>query len=69
MDCVHRIGKGSAASIYERLNELLDAEGFDGFVEELSAKFYEKKFGRPSLLLGIYFRSLLIGYFEGIACD
>ena len=54
---------------YEKLNELLDAEGFDGFVEELSAKFYEKKFGRPSLLLGIYFRSLLIGYFEGIACD
>ena len=51
---------------YEKLNELLDAEGFDGFVEGLSAKFYAKKFGRPSLLPGIYFRSLLIGYFEGI---
>jgi transposase len=51
---------------YEKLNELLDAEHFDAFVEGLSAKFYAKKFGRPSLLPGIYFRSLLIGYFEGI---
>ena len=51
---------------YEKLNELLDAEGFDGFVEGLSAKFYAKKFGRSSLLPGIYFRSLSIGYFEGI---
>src|SRR5664280_1286702 len=51
---------------YEKLNELLDAERFDAFVEGLSAKFYAKKYGRPSLLPGIYFRSLLIGYFEGI---
>jgi transposase len=51
---------------YEKLNELLDAERFDAFVEGLSAKFYAKRFGRPSLLPGIYFRSLLIGYFEGI---
>ena len=51
---------------YEKLNELLDAERFDTLVEGLSAKFYAKKFGRPSLLPGIYFRSLLIGYFEGI---
>jgi transposase len=51
---------------YEKLNELLDEQRFDVFVEGLSAKFYAKKFGRPSLLPGIYFRSLLIGYFEGI---
>ncbi|EQD64375.1 transposase for insertion sequence element, partial [mine drainage metagenome] len=54
---------------YEKLNELLDAERFDPFVEALSAKFYAKKFGRPSLLPGIYFRSLLIGYFEGIEAE
>ncbi len=30
------------------------------------AKFYAAKYGRPSLTPGIYFRSLLIGYFEGI---
>ena len=51
---------------YEKLNELLEAELFGAFVEVLSARFYAKKFGRPSLLPGIYFRSLLIGYFEGI---
>jgi transposase len=51
---------------YEKLNELLDDERFDTFVEALSAKFYAPQFGRPSLLPGVYFRSLLIGYFEGI---
>jgi transposase len=30
------------------------------------AKFYAAKYGRPSLTPGIYFRALLIGYFEGI---
>jgi transposase len=54
---------------YEKLNELLEAERFDPFVEGLSAKFYADKFGRPSLRPGIYFRSLLIGYFEGIGAE
>jgi transposase len=52
--------------LYEKLNELLDGERFDAFVEALSAGFYASQFGRPSLLPGVYFRSLLIGYFEGI---
>ena len=51
---------------YQRLNELLEAEGFDEFVEGRCAKFYAEKYGRPSLTPGIYFRALLIGYFEGI---
>jgi transposase len=51
---------------YQRLNELLEGEGFDEFVEDRCAKFYAAKYGRPSLTPGIYFRSLLIGYFEGI---
>src|SRR5664279_1400702 len=51
---------------YQRLNELLEAEGFDEFVEGRCAQFYAAKYGRPSLTPGIYFRSLLIGYFEGI---
>ena len=54
---------------YERLNAVLDAEGFDRFVEDRCAKFYAQKFGRPSLTPGIYFRSLLIGYFEGIGAE
>jgi len=54
---------------YERLNVILDAEGFDAFVEGLCARFYAARFGRPSLTPGIYFRSLLIGYFEGIGAE
>jgi len=51
---------------YQRLNELPDGEKFDEFVEGRCAKFYAAKYGRPSLTPGIYFRSLLLGYFEGI---
>ncbi len=54
---------------YQKLNEVFDTERFDPFVEGLCAKFYAKKFGRPSLRPGIYFRSLLIGYFEGIEAE
>src|SRR5471032_2675585 len=51
---------------YQRLNGLLESEGFDAFVEGRCAKHYATHFGRPSLTPGIYFRSLLIGYFEGL---
>jgi transposase len=54
---------------YQRLNELLEAEKFDEFVEKRCAKFYAAKYGRPSLTPGIYFRSLLLGYFEGISSE
>ena len=54
---------------YQRLNELLEAECFDEFVESRCAKFYAARYGRPSLTPGIYFRSLLIGYFEGIGAE
>jgi len=46
---------------YERLNELLDGEKFDPFVEGHCRKFYAPRMGRPGLAPGIYFRSLLIG--------
>ena len=51
---------------YQRLNQVLDAHGFDDFVEAQCAPFYAAKLGRPSLTPGTYFRLLLIGYFEGI---
>src|SRR6202158_2793382 len=54
---------------YQRLNELLEAEGFDEYVESRCGKFYAAKYGRPSLTPGIYFRALLIGYFEGIGAE
>jgi transposase len=51
---------------YQRLNQVLDAHGFDAFVETQCASFYATTVGRPSLTPGTYFRLLLIGYFEGI---
>jgi len=51
---------------YERLNKILDGRGFDRFVEARCRKFYSEKMGRPSLPPPIYFRMLLVGYFEGI---
>jgi hypothetical protein len=51
---------------YKRLNELLEGAGFDEFVEGLCARFYHARLGRPSLRPGVYFRALLVGYFEGI---
>jgi transposase len=50
---------------YERLNKLLDACEFDSFAESTCASFYSKT-GRPGLAPGIYFRLLMIGYFEGL---
>jgi transposase len=51
---------------YRKLNALLDEHGFDAFVEPLCQKFYDEELGRPSIPPGVYFRMLLIGYFEGI---
>jgi transposase len=51
---------------YRKLNELLGEHGFDLFAEGLCQKFYHDGLGRPSVPPGVYFRMLLIGYFEGI---
>ena len=51
---------------YRRLNKLLTDHGFDPFVEGLCQRFYAESVGRPSIAPGVYFRMLLIGYFEGI---
>jgi transposase len=54
---------------YERLNDLLARHEFDQFVEEKCRRFYAPKMGQPGLAPGIYFRLLLIGYFEGIGSE
>jgi transposase len=51
---------------YARLNQLLREHGFDDFAEAQCAEFYADAIGRPGLAPGIYFRLLLIGYFEGL---
>jgi transposase len=51
---------------YEKLNEVLEAGGFDRFVEELCVAHYAEDLGRPSIPPGVYFRMLFVGYFEGL---
>ena len=51
---------------YQRLNRILDEEGFDRFCEGRCRRFYHEKLGRPSLAPGIYFRLMMIGFFEGL---
>ena len=53
-------------AFYDRLNGILDEHKFDRRVEHLCRKFYKSQYGRPSMAPGVYFRSLLIGYFEGL---
>jgi transposase len=50
---------------YEAVNKVFDSHHFDTFAEELCAKFYADE-GRPGIPPGVYFRCLLLGYFEGI---
>ena len=51
---------------YSRLNEVLEKADFDRFCEKSCAGFYHAKLGRPSLAPGLYFRIMMIGFFEGI---
>lgn len=52
---------------YGKLNTLLAEAEFDRFVEDLCRPHYADGVGRPGLPPGVYFRMLLVGYFEGIA--
>lgn len=61
------LAKSPGHPFYERLNAVLRAADFDARVEDLCRPFYAGAGrGRPSLPPGVYFRMLLVGYFEGI---
>jgi transposase len=60
------LARPASHPFYDRLNRLLDDCQFDDFVEGLCERFYAKRLGRPGLTPGIYFRLLMVGYFEGI---
>jgi transposase len=62
----HELPRTMAHPFYEQVNRHLDKHGFDRFAESVCAQFYASEMGRPSLAPGVYFRLLLIGYFEGI---
>jgi transposase len=52
---------------YVKLNKLLAEAEFDRSVEALCEPYYADGRGRPSLPPGVYFRMLVVGYFEGIS--
>jgi transposase len=60
------LARPASHPFYERLNELLAQSDFDRFVEGKCQPFYAAVMGRPGLAPGVYFRLLLVGYFEGI---
>ncbi|EDM77045.1 transposase, IS5 family, truncation [Plesiocystis pacifica SIR-1] len=59
------VPRSAGHPFYQALDKVLHAKGFDRFVERECERFYSP-IGRPSLAPGVYFRCLLIGYFEGI---
>jgi len=61
-----QLPQGPGHPFYGRLNRLLAEHGFDAFAEGLCGKFYHDTLGRPSIPPGVYFRMLLVGYFEGL---
>ena len=54
---------------YQQLNTVLEQAKFDAFCEQRCRKFYHTRLGRPSLAPGVYFRLLLIGFFEGLGSE
>ena len=53
-------------AFYDKLNHLLDEAGFDRHVEDLCQPHYADSVGRESIPPGVYFRMLLVGYFEAL---
>ena len=60
------LAKGPGHPFYGQLNALLKEHGFDAFVEDRCAPYYAAGAGRPSIPPGVYFRMLMVGYFEGL---
>ena len=58
---------GPRNAFYDQLNQILTQHKFDRKVEMLCRRFYkDSPLGRPSMAPGVYFRLMLIGYFEGL---
>ena len=56
----------SGHPFYQRLNKVLDKHDFDAFVEDRCSLFYAGNVGRPGVAPGVYFRMLMIGFFEAL---
>ena len=63
-----QLAKSPGHPFYQALNRLLADADFDHWIERRCARYYEQqeKRGQPSLPPGVFFRMLLVGYFEGL---
>ena len=59
--------KSPGHPFYQKLNDVLAEAHFDRWIEKRCEPYYAAKIGRPSIPPGVYFRMILVGYFEGIA--
>src|SRR6266571_8897823 len=60
------IPRAASHPFYAKVNEILERYKLDKRLEHLCKRFYKPVMGRPSMVPGVYFRMLLLGYFEGI---
>lgn len=60
------VARSQGHPFYCKVNEVLEKHQVDRRLERLCSRFYRPIFGRPSMAPGVYFRMLLIGYFEGL---
>ncbi len=60
------IPRTAAHPFYSKVHEVLERYEVDRRLEHLCRRFYKPTLGRPSIAPGVYFRLLLIGFFEGI---
>jgi transposase len=58
--------KSPGHPFFQKLNVVLAEADFDRWIEGLCQPYYAEKLGRPSIPPGVYFRMILVGYFEGI---
>ena len=63
------LAKVPSHPFYKKLDELLVKHGFEDFTQDLCRPFYADRQGRPSMPPSVYFRALLIGYFEGLESE
>ena len=63
---MNEIPKAASHPFYAKVNEVLEQRKLDLRLEHLCRRFYKPVWGRPSMAPGVYFRMLLIGFFEGI---
>ncbi|MBX3442842.1 MAG: transposase [Planctomyces sp.] len=63
-----KLPRSQGHPFYKALNRLLAEAGFDRWIEDRCLPFYDQdeSRGQRSIPPGVYFRMLLVGYFEGI---